>query len=303
MTMDINNKINTLKYKIITNQRVSALNDIRFFKKITKQLEKEFADLIYKYQLEPQFIKCETKQISEKPIFWVCWLQGENPDSPLVRKCISNLREYNPNVLVMVLTEENLSGFIKLDEIVINRYKSGTLSRTQLSDIIRTNILSKHGGYWFDATIFTFKKLPPNVLSYSFVSGKVHRSYVPSNISRGRWTSYFMGAPRAGYILFRFISEFFNLYLTKYDKFQHYFLLDIVIYIAYRNIGIVREDINRIPLNIVGSNLHILEPYVNEKYDEMLFEKIEKDNVFQKLTYRVEEQVIKPDSFYSKLIC
>ncbi|MDB5137632.1 MAG: Capsular polysaccharide synthesis protein [Mucilaginibacter sp.] len=82
---------------------------------------------------------------------WFLWLQGLDKAPVVVQKCYASWLKHNPGWNVIFLDEKNLTDYISL--------KPRQTTRQALSDILRINLLAKHGGLWVDATCFCTKPL------------------------------------------------------------------------------------------------------------------------------------------------
>jgi len=82
---------------------------------------------------------------------WFLWLQGLD-DAPLVvRKCYESWIKHNLDWELMLLDEQSIGEYIP-------ELPAG-ITKQALSDILRINLLAKHGGVWVDATCFCMKPL------------------------------------------------------------------------------------------------------------------------------------------------
>lgn len=79
---------------------------------------------------------------------FVYWDTEERP--PLVQLCIESMRRHLPKDIRLVeLNGENLGDWISLDD----RVRDAVARQSNLSDVIRTQLLTEHGGVWLDATV------------------------------------------------------------------------------------------------------------------------------------------------------
>ena len=98
-------------------------------------------------------------------IIWVCWLQGVENAPALVQKCVASIRQYCGDYRVVELTEENISQYISLPTYIWDKYRTGIISRTHFSDILRFALLAEKGGIWMDATTLLTGSLPAFALN------------------------------------------------------------------------------------------------------------------------------------------
>lgn len=82
---------------------------------------------------------------------WFLWLQGLDTAPLVVRKCYESWVKHNPGWEIILLDENNIADHMP------QSYNGAT--NQALSDILRINLLAKHGGIWVDATSFCNKPL------------------------------------------------------------------------------------------------------------------------------------------------
>jgi hypothetical protein len=82
---------------------------------------------------------------------WFLWLQGIEQAPVVVQKCYASWLKHNPGWEVIFLDENNLTDYVSL--------KPRQVTKQALSDILRINLLAKHGGIWVDATCFCTQPL------------------------------------------------------------------------------------------------------------------------------------------------
>lgn len=102
-------------------------------------------------------------QKNKPNIIWVLWLQGKNSMPSLVKSCICSIKNNNPDLEIVILDSCNLYQYVNLPEYIIEKYKLGIIPMAQFSDLVRINLLTHHGGYWCDATLFCTDKFPAYV--------------------------------------------------------------------------------------------------------------------------------------------
>ncbi|WP_241627798.1 capsular polysaccharide synthesis protein, partial [Rosenbergiella epipactidis] len=115
---------------------------------------------------------------SDNNIVWSVWLQGENEAPDLVKRCFDSIRKNHLQEL-KVIDLENLNQYLIINPKILDKYKSGIISNTSFSEIIRLELLSNYGGLWVDSTIFCYKPMPNLFESnLSFLTLKGKASYI-----------------------------------------------------------------------------------------------------------------------------
>lgn len=86
-------------------------------------------------------------------IIWIYWEQGEDQAPYLVRRCIQSWRDHNPGWDVRVLDREGVAKYAESLEQV------DALPVRFRSNLLRLQLLARHGGVWADATALCHRPL------------------------------------------------------------------------------------------------------------------------------------------------
>lgn len=79
------------------------------------------------------------------------WWQGLENAPELVRRCYGSWQHHNPDWEVRLLDETNVGSYVDLEKV---RASDNEIRLQALSDIVRVELLARHGGVWVDATCF-----------------------------------------------------------------------------------------------------------------------------------------------------
>jgi hypothetical protein len=93
-----------------------------------------------------------------KKIQKIIWTYWDNSIPLSVVKLINEWEYLNPSWKVIILTNKNLSRFLKTNELP-EKFYDGIETPQYSSDIVRIAILIKYGGVWLDASIKLLKSL------------------------------------------------------------------------------------------------------------------------------------------------
>lgn len=232
---------------------------------------------------------------------WMCWWQGLEQAPDIVKKCVSSVRKSASGYEVTVITEENYRDYVQIPQWLEEKYRTGIISRTHFSDILRMSLLAVHGGMWLDATIFctgsgiedcfngpiwSIKRPDYGHISAGcggFVTGTMCCSY------KYRW-------------IFAVFRDFLFYYWHENNFLVDYLMLDYLIDLAQRNNRQIKEIFDAIIPNNPQSD--DLLKVMNVPYNETLWREMKKETTLFILSWKrhYEEKQNGETTFYAKLI-
>lgn len=216
---------------------------------------------------------------------WICWWQGISEAPELVRKCIARMEKMFGNKAdIRIITFDNYQQYIAFSETVVEKFNKGCISMTHLSDILRAQLLCRYGGLWIDATYYIWDdRFIDALCQFPFFTQKQGGEPNELDIVSGRWANNFLKGP-AGFPLFGFMVEAFELFWGKYDEVLNYFLFDYIIAICYDNLPDIRMILDACPVNNRFSQ--VLADWGNEACDPHKLQLLTADTWLFKMTYK-----------------
>lgn len=241
--------------------------------KILEKLRKKYAKTIDEYKNNR-----EINRATHSNKIWVCWLQGMETAPVLVQKCYESLLLNLSNKDIILLTERNYRDYISFPEFIEDKIKSGIITRTHLSDLMRIELLTTYGGTWIDATVFCSGGDVPHYLLdsdlFMYQALKPALSGHPTRIS-----SWFMTANTNSDIL-NLTKKLLYTYWKINSAMVTYFLLHDFIELA---IEVYPDEWSRV-VNCSNGEPHIIQ-YINSATSEEVHYLI-KRCCFHKLSYK-----------------
>ncbi len=280
-----------LIWALSTYARVSKVRSWADLKKrgyIFSYLEDNHGDIIDKYRHH-----AASDQWVEESSIWLFWAQGLECAPELVRMCCANLLNLHSDA--KLLTLDNVLQYVDVEPYILQRVTAGTLSLTQLSDILRADILSKYGGVWIDATCFLTRRLPSWSREQQFFS--------PSPLgTQNSWCGWAMGTNMIGNPTFLFLRDTLHAHALSGRFLIDYLFIDYVILYAYENFDAVREMIDRCPTNNVKR--YELQRLLNRAFDQTTFDALISEDWLFKLTHKHSSHRMRGGrlSYYGKLL-
>ncbi len=188
-----------------------------YYKTQRAKIERKYLSR-YLYALNT--VPTETSQHPVPKIIWTCWWQGEENMPPVVKRCIASMRRHCPDYELRIITADNMQNYIELPDYVMQKYKKGRITRTQLSDLLRVALLTCYGGMWMDATVYLTAPLPATITDAPFFAFHGHEIYQSQ--------SWFLRAADNDKII-NCLKNLMFAYWKHENKMINYFL----VYLAY----------------------------------------------------------------------
>lgn len=274
---------------------------------IVSRLEKICSSTIELYKNK---VKMPLKNGSRK--IYSLWLQGEENAPDIVRKCLAKLRVVAGDHDVVVL-DESMLDYCDVEIIFKSLYGDGIITKTHYSDIIRLWLLKNYGGLWVDSTVL-LRNLPEAVFTNDFYSihrkrnEKLNGEYFNASTIRASkgyeafWTAYLLASKPGGAVV-SFVYDVLLEYWSKNKKMIDYFLIDYALLMGYKNIPVVRAEIEQNTVNNNGSVTALL-PMLSSTYSEETMNKLESSSIIKafKLSYKNFLDPKESNSFYHVLL-
>ncbi len=96
-------------------------------------------------------------EIGRKNI-WIYWFQGFDSAPSIVTRCVQSWRTLNPDYNIRLLDSTSIKDYLDMSEVLYSdRVLKSSLAAQ--SDLIRINLLAKHGGVWVDSTLMCMQPI------------------------------------------------------------------------------------------------------------------------------------------------
>lgn len=230
---------------------------------------------------------CVTKKI------WMCWLQGEADAPKLVKVCFDSVRRYMPDWELIIISEQNLVEYIELPDYVIDKWKSGIISNTFMSDIIRTELLIKYGGMWMDATVLLTSRVPEYVCNKDFF---IYSHSFPDDITF-KYNSWLIYAEKDNPVLKETITLIYD-YWKKEKCLKEYFMWQLFVTMIAEREPEYFKGINY----ITDAMPSMLANVFFDKFDESYWSEIKKITPIHKLSNKFAFDSEISNTYYEHLI-
>lgn len=244
----------------------------------------------------------EEEASEKKPkVVWSCWLQGEDAAPELVQVCWQSVRRQLPNYELRIVTLSNYRQWAELPSYVIEKYRRGILPAAHLSDLLRLELLVRHGGTWMDST----------VLCTGFPSDRLQRQwaiieasplalfrYFPRGSVKPTGLSNWFISARQNHAVLVATRNAMQAYWRDYDCTVDYYLMHLFLATALERQTLALAAMPR--LN--SRNAMLLGSAFDRDYTPTAWQDLTDHVAFHKLNYRKTAEALRNDRSYCSFI-
>jgi len=262
--------------------------------KVNKRLKKKYSNLLKQLSVS---INIDSSKCPHSHIVWVCWMQGIDNAPALVQRCYRSLQENLKDRKIVLITSDNLKEYTDFPDYILEKYNKGLITHTHFSDLLRIELLCKHGGTWIDATVFcSGGNIPSYILDsdlFMFQNLKPGADGSTLNVS-----SWFMTSCSNNKILLA-VRELLWEYWKKNNRLIDYFLLHHFIMIVSEY---YKDEWNKM-VQFPNSFPHVLLLMMFEDFNQEKWDAVTESCPFHKLAYkRSEEDMAKTGTYFNHIM-
>ena len=243
--------------------------------KIYEKLKKKYSGYIGK-------ANCEGECLHNKTV-WISWLQGIENAPELVKKCYESVKEHFGEWNIVVVTADNLHEYTEFPEYILDKWKSGVITNTHFSDLLRIELLTRHGGLWLDATVYCSGILPEDIEKTGLFMFQVLKPGYTGHINR--ISSWMIWAESNNHILNE-VKNLLWVYWKKENRLFDYFLLH---YFTTMVLNAYPDELEKI-IPMSNESPHILYLRLFKQYDANVWDSVKEQTMFHKLSYKFNQE-------------
>ncbi len=225
--------------------------------------------------------QCEKREQkpAAKDYVWVCWFQGMENAPDIVKACHDSMQHWLDGKELIVITRENYEQYAQLPDFIVEKWEKGILSDAHFSDLLRLELLIRHGGLWLDATAYLTGSLPSYITDSDFFvyrNGWMDREMI-------HMASWLIGSRRTGHPLLVETQALLYRYWEKYNYLKNYFLMHMFFRMATEA---HEEEWAAVPYYNQIDN-HLMAQVLEMPYSEHRLREICRQTPVHKLTYKL----------------
>lgn len=215
------------------------------------------------------------------------WKQGWENAPELVKKCRESIKLHCRDCKIIFLDENNLEQYLRFPEFIEKKHRNGMINEALFSDLLRTCLLIKYGGFWCDATCFMTSSFPQWLIRESFFM--FSRTLLPEYLSPIEGSNWFLKGVQNNQLLIC-IRNFLFAYWKRYDFPINYYIYHLTL-AALVNCDEQCRDIWDKKPYLCNMAPHGLMYSFSKKYSEDVFDVLASQSFIHKLTYKYDKKL------------
>lgn len=249
----------------------------------------DYMKLFLKYKENNEYQAQKTnEEVPNNQVIWIYWKQGEKNAPPIVKKCISSIRNKAGKHPVIVLDQENLHKYIIMPDFIEQKHIQNKISEALYADLLRISLLLAYGGYWCDATCFLSEEIPEIIEKSPFFM--FNRDLLYYETSPCECSSWFIKANKEDFILTKLRNVLFH-YFKQHSIILDYYIFHITLGLLIHTDVQIKKAWQQKPY-ICNMNPHVLLFSFSEPYDEAKYKHILNSCFIHKLTYKYKKELL-----------
>lgn len=225
---------------------------------------------------------------NEKKFIWFCWLQGLENAPKIVNFCFNNLQRKVKNREIIVITKENFQDYVKMPSYVLKKWRSGIISNTHFSDLLRIELLYRYGGVWIDSTVWlSGDDLPVYVDDDLFF----FQDLKPGRNGKTLFLSSWFLASKPRNPIIGMTRDLLNAYWQENNQLIDYFLFHYFLVIACNMFKLEYEKVKQVS----NATPHVFLLNLTKKYNKENYDFIVNSSPIHKLTYKLSDDDLKKE--------
>ena len=217
---------------------------------------------------------------------WFCWLQGIEQAPPIVRACLASLKQNLKDREIIIVTENNWREYVELPEHIVRRWEKRQMPPALFTDLLRLQLLIRHGGTWIDSTVLCTGTAHAKDLLDADLFLFQYRSPESSPASFEGISNWFITSCTNNTVLL-VLRDLLYAYWRDYDCTLYYFIFHLFFSMLAKEYP---EAIAEMPYGYSVWS-HTLQRHWEEPFSQKKWDRLTSMVNFHKLTYRVDNKV------------
>lgn len=234
----------------------------------------------------PERETVESDGIDREKAFTI-WLQGIDKAPEIVKKCVESIKKFFGDRLI-VLDETSLDDYVSVPPAIKEKLKTGKMLPAHFSDIVRLELLYRHGGYWFDSTDFLTSYPPQEITEADFLVFLTTKNLLLHTFIQ----NYFIRAKKGDQLLAMWRNLVLEYWMNE-DKAVSYYLVQLLFKLLVENNTYARKEFEKMPKITIEPSQKLWHETGNTPFSQELYRNLRDGFFFQKCTYKKKTGIIR----------
>ena len=259
--------------------------------KIAPVLWKQYKPLVQ--QLVGKYDALSLEHV-KNDVVWFCWLQGIEKAPELVKVCLASQKRFIRGKKFVIITSTNYRDYVELPAYIETMHQKGIIPAAHFTDLIRLEILIKHGGTWIDSTVLcSGSDYLDEIMDCNLFFFQYKRK---GNEGFAGISNWFISAYSNNKLLM-ILRDMLLQYWKDYDCLMDYYIFHLFFGLIAEKFP---EEIAKMPKANSMRAIQMMQ-YLDKAFDVKLMEQLTAISCFHKLDYRKNTLQTKEnkETFYS----
>ena len=227
---------------------------------------------------------------------WFCWIQGMDKAPDLVKACLNSQRKWLHDKEIVIVDGSTWQNHVEIPDYIVEKYRKGLIPQALFSDIIRLELLLRHGGTWIDSTVLctgdSYDRAYLDSDLFMFQYGR------PCDPDYGGISNWFITSCTQNRLL-TILRDMLYAYWKDHDCALNYYIFHSFFSLIQKEYP---EEAAKMPYGSSMASI-ALGRNVWRKYDAEKFAKVTQKTCFHKLNYRQGPEVVSDkENYYNEIL-
>lgn len=243
---------------------------------------------------------CPGAERKRNKILWYCWLQGVEQAPEIAKVCLASLRKHLPDREIRIIDANNWKDYAQLPDWLVRKWEKGLIPAANFSDLLRLELLIRHGGTWMDATILCTGEAAGGTPMSEYLDADLFLfQYTPPGTAEGISISNWFITSCAGNPVLMVLRDMLYAYWKEYDCTLDYYIFHLFFSMLALEYS---AEVGAMPYGCSQRSIALMrhwgQPFRQEAWDR-LTAKVS----FHKLNYRVSDAIKNDkDNYYNHIL-
>ena len=222
-------------------------------------------------------------------VIWWCWLQGLEKAPNIVKACHRSLQKNLKDYEIKIIDSENWKQYVQLPDYIVERWNKKQIPPALFSDLLRLQLLIKHGGTWIDSTVLCTGFNGSRVQEFKkYLDADLFLfQYTPEGTTKDISISNWFISAHSNNVVLMAVRDMLFAYWKDYNCTLDYYIFHLFFSMVAKEYP---EEIAAMPYGYSMRSLTLLHHW-GETFNQKKWDKLTSKVAFHKLAFRISDNV------------